>query len=151
MTVRDISRRPRLMKLATFQGRTYRATGIDPDGTVTLCYDSPTPPPDSAFSRYRGLDVWVRTVRMEECDRVAQVNTGARLGPYWCQVFEIAEDGTAELIRSQATPGWEMVEPGIYRRHAHVSELRDYYESHTDLLFNYWRDRTFGSGSQVRP
>lgn len=146
-----VDRRPRNLTLATFQGRIYRSTGIDGNGNVVLIHDSVKPPPDEEFSRYGDNDIWVRTVRAEECERVAQVTTTARYDRYQCHVESIDERGMALLFASggSAPPGFEQVERGVYQRTVHVTELRDYRETHNDVLFRYLRDRAFGP--QVRP
>jgi hypothetical protein len=134
-----------------FRGRVYRSTGIRPDGTVRLFFDSISPPEDDEFTRHPQADVWIRVVSAEECDRVVQVSTHARYGRYRCYVDRISDDGMADLIHSSDAPGFEMVEQGVYQKQVHVNELRDYHEIHSDLLFAYWRDRMGGGGSQVRP
>jgi hypothetical protein len=139
------------MSMTTFNGRVFRSTGIRPDGTVRLFFDSVAPPEDDEFTRHPEADVWIRVVKAEECDRVVEVVTSARYGRYQCQVANISDDGTALLFSAKGGPDFEMIEPGSYQKTVNVNELSDYHEIHLDLLFNYWRDRTFGSGSQVRP
>lgn len=151
-------RKPRNDLLARLGGREYRSGGIEPDGTVQLYHDGIAPPADPLFTKHPHADVWVRTVRAEECDRVVQVTTIARYGRYYCQVDDIAEDGTAELyfVRDEAgrgspPAGFTQVGQGEYRGTAPVRDLYDYHETHRDLLFDHWRATTFGAGSQVRP
>jgi hypothetical protein len=139
------------MHLATFRGRNYRSTGIRPDGTVRLFFDSIAPPEDDEFTRHPEADVWIRVVRAEECERVVEVTTGARYGAHQCHVESIDEKGMALVFASggSAPPGFEQVERGVYQKTVHVTELRDYREVHGDVLFRYLRDRVFGP--QVRP
>jgi hypothetical protein len=151
VTAPSLHRRPRNMSMATFRGRVYRSTGIRPDGTVRLFFDSISPPEDDEFTRHPHADVWIRVVRAEDCDRVVEVSTSARYGRYECGVQSISDDGMALLFTGKAGPDFEMIEPGSYQKTVHISELRDYHEIHSDLLFVYWRDRVGGGGSQVRP
>jgi hypothetical protein len=151
VTAPSLYGRPRNLSMATFRGRVYRSTGIRPDGTVRLFFDSIAPPEDDEFTRHPNADVWIRVVSAADCDRVVQVVTSARYGRYECQVANISEDGMALLFSAKGGPDFEMIEPGSYQKAVHINELRDYHEIHLDLLFNYWRDRVGGGGSQVRP
>jgi hypothetical protein len=150
VTVPSLTQRPRNLSMATFRGRVYRSSGIHPDGTVRLFFDSIAPPEDLEFTRHPDADVWIRVVRAEECDRVVDVYTTARYGDRDCQVWRISEDGMALLFHAKEGPGFTMIEPGSYQKTVHISELRNYHEIHLDSLFNRWR-YSVGGGTQVGP
>jgi len=146
VTASIVYRRPRNMAMAAFAGSTYRSTGIRADGTVVLIVDSVDRPVDEGLVRHPQADTWIRVVRADECDRVVEVTTYADYHRHRCFVEQINEDGTALLLIGTESPGFSLVEEGIYQRQVHVNDLRNYHEIHRDLLFGYWLERRIERG-----
>lgn len=146
-------RKPRNGWYARYLGVDYRGTEISPSGTVMLIHDGAEPPANNRFTKHQHADAWVLQVRAEELDRLVQVSTIARYGPYFCQVDSIADDGTADLYflrdvngTSNRPAGFDQVGKWEFRTTAPVRELHDYHEKHRDILFDHWRNLTFGAG-----
>lgn len=141
---------PRSEITGTLAGVTYRSEAVASDGTVILFQKGRQRPTDPRFSYNDKWDGWEAAVRVEECDRLVEIGSFARYKGIACQVIAIGESGRAELYyvgHDAGEPerlGFKQFDKHEYSKSVPVGELYDYHEIHRDLLFEHWRETTFG-------
>jgi hypothetical protein len=134
--------RPRSGVVATIDGREYQANSYPHEGVVTLYSREAENPDPAVFSSHEGL--WLATVPVGHCDRLAEVTTVADYRGHTCQVVSIDEDGTTGLyylgddMAAMPRDGFVQVDAGTWAKTAHIGELARYRELHRDLLFDSW-------------
>jgi hypothetical protein len=134
---------PRLGTYATIAGVEYEADSLPADGSVTVFARAASNPAPLLLGPGPSPDLWVATVPTSSCERVYSVTTRASWRGEPCQVMSVA-DGYAVIYhvgdnRARAVSfGFRPLMPGTYAQAVPVSELEDYHEVRTDLLFEEW-------------
>ncbi|GAB2980733.1 hypothetical protein LWP59_00890 [Amycolatopsis acidiphila] len=135
-------RRPRSGVIATVDGRDFQADSYPREGVVTLFSREAENPDPTHFAPGNGL--WLATVPLARCDRLAEVTSVAEYRGHTCQVVGIDEDGTTGLyylgddMAAMPRDGFVQVDPGTWAKTVHIGELARYRELHRDLLFDAW-------------
>jgi hypothetical protein len=135
---------PRLGTFATIDGVEYPTNSLPADGMVTVFARARENPAPGLLTQGPEPGLWVADVRVEDCERVVSVTTRARWHGELCQVMSIDDRGDAVLYHLDnnrartVADGFRPLEPGTYARTAPVTELKDYHEFHSDLLFGDW-------------
>jgi hypothetical protein len=135
-------RRPRSGVIATVNGREHQADSYPREGVVTLFSREAENPDPALFAPGNGL--WLATVPVAQCERLAEVTTVADYRGHTCQVVSIDEDGTTGLyylgadMAAMPRDGFVQIDPGTWAKTVHIGELARYRELHRDLLFDAW-------------
>jgi hypothetical protein len=136
--------RPRSGILATVGGREYPANSYPHEGTVTLYSREPDNPDAALFAWNDSFELWLATIPVAQCDRLAEVTTVADYRGHTCQVISIGDDGATGLyyvgddMAAMPREGFVQIDAGTWAKTVDIYELVRYRELHRDLLFDAW-------------
>lgn len=131
---------PRLGTYVTVGGAEYEADAVPAGPTVTIFARGPANPAPDLLGPGPAADLWTATLPTSSCERIVSVTTRATWRGELCQVMSIA-DGHAVLYHlgdnraRSVTYGFRPIMPGTYAQAVPVTELENYHEIQTDLLF----------------
>ncbi len=136
--------RPRSGIYATVNGVEHLCNDFPSDDTVVLVSRAAENPDPALFQRDEAHGLWIATVGLDQCERLADVTTRAEYQGRRCQVVSIAPNGDVGLYfldddKSEAAElGFVQIDSGTWAKTVNIYDLYTYYEHHADLLYERW-------------
>jgi len=140
----------------TRNGRDFQGYYDARSGSVLVVIRQDENPDPSVYEWNDYRRGWVAEFPAGEFERIFAVNTFALYQGYRCEVTEMSDNGTAEILYADWNGAWATSAGGFEQRNKYeyyktvpVSELYDYHEEQLDLLFDEWRDNNFPKPAEV--
>jgi hypothetical protein len=148
----------RVGTFATYRGRERSCAYRFQTNEVIFFSRSPENPDPDLYEWDDVRKGWIAVLNAGDCDRVFAVNTFVLYRGHRCEVTEMRDDGTAEILYADWNGAWAVSGGGFEQRNKYeyykivtMSELYDYHEEQRDELFDQWRERSFPRPAQATP